>query len=386
MTPPHDPTTIDPARLQQWRQAIRTTTQAHYHYHMASALRRTGSPQAASHHLRQALEQVSTHARARVDLIALAREMGQEDHARALQAEGNVLDPVFTLRAEVERCEEIQEADQAEAALRRLRAPEYAQVPGEVLAVNLLRLADILTRAGRQSQAQAALRAALAAEPGNPEAHAGLAANLLRQGDIGELGTYLDGAEIAGFQSAALAFARGQYHVLCGKYGQADDAFAQAQALGHPQPDQIRLFRGRIRLATGDAAGAIEMLASPEADRVAQAYVLLARLRIGAASALVAEAETLAAGLEIGRIAWAFTLAALGRRAEALAGLDPLLESRHSYMIDLTAAILREASGEEAAARTLLRQAIERRGPFFDFFLDGLPGGREAVQRLQSDI
>lgn len=386
MMPSIDPTPIDPAHIQQWRQAIRTTTHAHYHYHMGRALLRMNSPQAASQHLRQALAQEPQHARARTALIILARETGQEDQANALLTEGEAIDPGFTLRADVERCEEVQSADEAQSMLGQLLAPSYAQVTSWVLASNLLRLAEILTQAGRLSPAQTAYRAVLAAEPDNEKAHAGLCLNLLRNRDVEGLGTHLDSAAAAGIENASLAFARGQYLVLRHEYALADDAFAKAYALGHPQPGQIRLFQARIRLAWGAADQAAAMIPSLGADVNGQAYGLLARLRMGDdPAALADEANALIGGQEISRIVAAFVLAALGRRAEGLAGLDPLLAGTHSYMTPLAAAILRDAGGEEEKARSLLRQALDQRGVFFDFFLDGLPGGRECLQRLGTE-
>ncbi len=383
MMPSIDPTPIDPARIQQWRQAIRTTTQANYHYHMGRALFRMNSPQAASQHLRQALVQEPLHARARTALIILVRETGQEDQANALLTEGEAIDPGFTLRADVERCEEVQGADEAEAMLGQLLDPRYRGVPSWTLASNLLRLAEILTQAGRLSPAQTAYRAVLAAEPDQERAHAGLCLNLLRNRDVEGLGTHLESTAAAGIENASLAFARGQYLVLHRDYTMADDAFAKAQALGHPQPQQIHLFQARIRLAWGAADQAAAMIPSLGADVNGQAYGLLARLRMGDdPAALATEAKALIGGQEISRIVAAFVLAALGRRAEGLAGLDPLLAGTHSYMTPLAAAILRDAGGEQERARSLLRQALDQRGVFFDFFLDGLPGGRECLQRL----
>lgn len=386
MMPSTDPTPIDPARVQQWRQAIRTSTQAHYQYHMGRALQRTGNPEAAFQRLRQALDQDPLHARARTALIALAREAGHDDQVNALLTEGKTVDPDFMRRADVERCEEVQSADEAEAVLRQLKSPDYAQVPGWILASNLLRLAEILTQAGRLSPAQTALRAALAAEPDNETAHAGLSLNLLRNRDVEGLGAYLDGAAAVGIENAGLAFSRGQYLVLRRDYALADEAFAKASALGYPQPDQVHLFQARIRLAMGDAGQAAAMIAKPDGDVNVQAYRLLARLQMGDdPAALTAEADILIGGQEISRIAASFVLAAVGRRAEGLAGLELLLAGPHSYMTPLAAAILREEAGEQEEAQSLLRQALDQRGLFFDFFLDGLPGGRAGVQRLAAE-
>lgn len=386
MMPSIDPTPIDPARIQQWRQAIRTTTQANYHYHMGQALFRMNNPEAASQHLRQALVQDPLHARARTTLIILARQTGQEDQANALLTEGEAIDPGFTLRADVERCEEVQGADEAEAMLGQLLDPSYRGVPSGILASNLLRLAEVLTQAGRLSPGQTAYRAVLAAEPDYDRAHASLCLNLLRNRDIEGLGTHLEGAAAAGIENASLAFARGQYLVLRRDYAMADDAFAKANALGHPQPEQIRLFQARIQLARGAAEQAAAMIPGSGADVNEQAYGLLARLRMGGdPAALAAKAEALISGQEISRIVAAFVLAALGRRAEGLAGLDPLLAGTHSYMTPLAAAILHDAGGEQEKARSLLRQALDRRGVFFDLFLDGLPGGRECLQRLGTE-
>lgn len=386
---PHS--TLDPAHMAQWREAIRRSTEAHYHYHMGLALRRSGEDEHARRQFSQALDRDPAHARARCALIDLANATGQVDQARALREEGLSIDPAFILRAEVERCEEVgdTDADAAQALFQRLEDSGATRaVPGPLLAVNLLRLNAVLTAAGRLDCAAAILRTACAAEPDNADAYAKLAELLLRQQDVEGLGTCLSIAETNGLVTPPLLFARGQHAILCRDYARADAALARAIEEGHPQPAQLVIFRGRIRLARGDYAEAEQMLATVGESWLAQAYALLARLHTTPSPDLAREAETIetkARGQEFSGVVKAFVFDRLGRGEEALALLDRLLAGTPSYIVPAAAAILwaGRANGENRA-RTLLGQALDRRGPFFDFIVDGLPGGRAAVDRLRA--
>jgi tetratricopeptide (TPR) repeat protein len=386
---PHSP--LDPVHVSQWREAIRRSTEAHYHYHMGLALRRSGEGEHARRQFCQALDRDPAHARARCALIELAKATGQVDQARALHEAGLAIDPTFILRAEVERCEEVADTD-PDAAQGLFQSLENSgavrAVPGLVLADNLLRLVAILTAAGRLAPAAAILRTSCAAEPSNAESYAKLAELSLRLQDVEGLEACLTAAETNGLETPALLFARGQYLILRRDYAGADAALTRAIGQGHPDPTQLVIFRGRIRLARGDHAEAEQLLDTVGGSWLAQAYTLLARLHIAPGPDLIREAETIeikAGGQEFSRVVKAFVLERLGRGEEALALLERLLASNPSYIVPAAAAILWAGRPNgEGRARDLLDQALGRRGPFFDFVIDGLPGGRVAVDRLSA--
>ncbi len=153
------------------------------------------------------------------------------------------------------------------------------------------RLGVALTRLGRTDEAVAQLEAALATSPREPTLHVNLAAALLQRGERGRAFAEYETALGLDPENWRARLDFGQLLAGYRRFEQADAYLTAAARLCHDCPEASRA-QGLSRLAQGDYAGArgfLERLAArspPPADDVRQALALC-RLRTGDAPGAV---------------------------------------------------------------------------------------------------
>ncbi len=269
------PTDID---FDAWRQRIRQTTFANYHYQMARAIEAEGNMEAAKAALDRALAIMPEMMEAHEVLVRLLARLGAPEAAAAAHKRALRLDPLYQAKAHfgffIECCEQLRHAE-AIAEFRKvlslehdgeiahsLRRPmwelgailEKGLRNNEALAVfqelgmtfgdpdALSMTGDIHMRLGQVDDAVCALRKAIALEPslGDPYYGLGSAAQSLRQHR-----SALDAfrrASVAGLrtiETSSAYSAIATVRMVLGELAEADAAFRQSEAI---EPTRMRVY------------------------------------------------------------------------------------------------------------------------------------------------
>lgn len=102
MRQPEKPSTIKEAPaidIAAWRQRIRESTFANYHYEMGVALHWAGAPEQAMAALLRALEQMPAMAEARLELVRVLRDLGRKAEAEQIERQAIADNPSFLVDA-----------------------------------------------------------------------------------------------------------------------------------------------------------------------------------------------------------------------------------------------------------------------------------------------
>jgi len=119
------------------------------------------------------------------------------------------------------------------------------------------RMAAVLLREGRASEAERAFREALKDDPKNSEVHDGLGAALMMQGRMKEALPHLDRAVELAPERPAYRINRGLARLEMGRYKEAEEDLQVADASPVPEDRMAAAInRGRLRQRQGDFAGA----------------------------------------------------------------------------------------------------------------------------------
>ncbi len=129
--------------IDQWRQRIRLTTAANYHYHMGLALADSGATEAAIANFRKSVELTPDHLGARYDLEQLLSAQGQPPAER--------LDPAQWLRGLIQHLASLLEAGKATRA-RQVLADISGPASDEKVLAWARVLIDLLCDGARQSR------------------------------------------------------------------------------------------------------------------------------------------------------------------------------------------------------------------------------------------
>lgn len=120
-----------------------------------------------------------------------------------------------------------------------------------------LRMAQVLLREGRYSDAEKAYRDFLHNDSRNPDAHDGLGISLLSQGEFrGSLGSFNEAVKLSP-EKPLYRIHRGMAHTQLGQYKEAEEDFRRAESSTSPEDhSDLALQRGRLKQLQGDFAAA----------------------------------------------------------------------------------------------------------------------------------
>lgn len=333
------PTPVD---IAAWRDTIRTTTFANYHYEMGRAMRQAGETGPAESALWRALEIRPDYPAAAIELDTLLTAQGRTADAAAVRAQASLRDPAYRAHGHLERAQEAIHAEELALASLELDAwITHADGAPDHLEQRLSGI-SLLLRLGRRTEAQTLL----------DRTDLGLLSEGERQtqakdlGDwgfrLGRSGYWRSGAAILdlallldGRDAATHAF-RGQCALVTGDLEEAAVIFARACALD-PTTFWYHSYRGyalqglgRLDEAAAEYAAARSLCSGDPITDANHALIELARGNIGLAiDVFEREAASSLSGHPLPHLHKGLALLKAGRIQEAHAsllrayGLDP---------------------------------------------------------------
>ncbi len=365
----------DSATIDRWRQAIRSTTLAHYQYQMGIALARTDEAEAATASYRRALHQQPDHSGARLRLINLLEDAPEgAAEAQRLRLEGQRLDPHFQQTGALRLLADDLNIDTAPGLADRI--VDQAQVHGIPDAVRgpiLYELGQLLVRARQPERAETALALAHQISPAEASILSLLATVRLQLGRLAALQVNLEHWLRLVPQNADALFCRARLYLLQADFTRADTDLKAAAEAGYPDRGLVLSFQIRCHLAVNDVAGALALYeAADRSDRqhwICQAYALLARLRLNPTDDLITSVDALlqqAGQHPLASVVKCLVLQAQGGDWQPV--LSSLLRDVPSAFTFAAATVLERAAGGPES-RNYWRKAQSYGDPFSNFYL-----------------
>ncbi|KAA1053968.1 tetratricopeptide repeat protein [Azospirillum argentinense] len=377
-------------QINAWRNMIRATNLANYHYQMGIALERQGDVSGAVKRYEKALATHEGCSAARLRLIKALHHVGETAAAERIQGAGLEHNPNFAAAGTLAIVMESLDVDPPTEILDRLqRIDRLERLPNSDVAEAFLEVGKLLTRVQNGGAAMRALERAHTFDPLNPMILAALGEAQLANSALTALEQSLQSWLAIAPTSPHALFLLGRLRLVQEHYGDADRAFTDAITHGHENPVLMQSFRGRLRLADGNAESALALfedpIKAPAAGWLERAYAGFCRIRLDKAETVLATVQdivTQSGEHPLALATKAFALMALGGKSEAMALLGATVAAHPSCFTHVAAAVACYKAGNSHAAAGHFQAAAEEKDPYFTFYINVLPWGNEAYSAI----
>ncbi|CAO3439932.1 hypothetical protein [Azospirillum doebereinerae] len=323
----------------------------------------------------------------------MLREAGETVAAEQVQAAGLAQNPNFAAVGAFAIVMESLDADPPAEVFDRLqRIDGLERLPASDVTEAFFEVGKLLMRVKNTQAAMSAFERAHALAPLDSSIYAALGEAQLANGAVIALEQSLQSWLAVAPTNPQALFLLGRLYLVQERYGDADRAFAGAVTHEHENPALLRNFRGRLRLADGDAEGALVLFQDPAKPLAAswldRAYAGLCRIRLGKADTVLATVQGIVAQSgehPLALVTKAFALMALGQTSEATALLGVAAATQPSCFTHVAAAVLQYRAGDLHAAADHFQAAAKERDPYLTFYAKALPWGREALSEILPD-